>query len=130
MPQKPLTVEAGVDVTLNCDVKAIPSATEIYWERKTNNSTTIIHKKSLQVEGSTVSNPSLTIQSASVSMSGKYTCFAKNPVGVDSGVEIVVKGKVHILKLIHVLLDDFRCAILLVTSVNDYPSLLNTCSKI
>ncbi|CAC5425483.1 unnamed protein product [Mytilus coruscus] len=91
VPQEPLTVEAGVNVTLKCDVTAIPSATEVYWERKTNNSTTIINKNSLQVEGSTVNNPSLTIQSASVSMSGKYTCFAKNPVGIDSGVETVLK---------------------------------------
>lgn len=93
VPQEPLTVEAGVDVTLNCDVKAMPSATEVYWERKTNNSTTIINRNSLQVEGSTVSNPSLTIQSASVSMSGKYTCIAKNPVGFDYGVETVLNGK-------------------------------------
>ncbi|XP_052080992.1 immunoglobulin superfamily member 10-like [Mytilus californianus] len=91
VPHDPLTVEAGVDVTLNCDIKAIPSATEVYWERKTSNSTTIINKYSLQVEGSTVSDPSLTIQSASVSMSGKYTCFARNPVGIESGVETVLK---------------------------------------
>ncbi|CAG2221471.1 HMCN [Mytilus edulis] len=93
VPQTPLTVEVGVDVTLNCDVKSIPSATEVYWERKINNSTTIINRNSLQVEGSTVSNPSLTIQSASVSMSGKYTCIANNPVGTDYGVETVLNGK-------------------------------------
>ncbi|CAC5388894.1 unnamed protein product [Mytilus coruscus] len=91
VPRKTLIEKAGINVTLNCNIKAFPPVTEVYWERHINKSITIIKQHSLQVEGSTVSNPSLTIRTASVSMSGKYTCLARNPVGTERSLETVLK---------------------------------------
>lgn len=45
------------------------------------------------IKGSTVNNPSLLIQKASESMSGKYKCFATNAVGTASSLPLVVKSK-------------------------------------
>ncbi|VDH95558.1 Hypothetical predicted protein [Mytilus galloprovincialis] len=78
---QPLITTAGLDVILRCSIRAVPPAIEVYWQRNTNDHQTIIKSSSLNINGSTVGDPSLTIRKASVSMSGEYTCIARNSVG-------------------------------------------------
>ncbi|CAG2192940.1 HMCN [Mytilus edulis] len=88
---QPLIISAGLDVTLKCSIRAVPPAVEVYWQRNTNDHQTIIKSSSLNINGSTVGHPSLTIRKASVSMSGEYTCITRNPVGTGRSLPTILK---------------------------------------
>ncbi|CAC5364616.1 unnamed protein product [Mytilus coruscus] len=92
VPLEPFSTVAGFDVILKCVIKAVPQAIEVYWQRHTSNDVhTIIKSSTLNIEGSTVGDPSLTIRKASVSMSGEYTCIARNHVGTVRSLPTVLK---------------------------------------
>lgn len=90
----------GYSVTLICQVtKAFPAVSRIYWERYKNNATTVITSNSIGIDGVTIDIPSLTISSAKESMSGEYTCFAKNYVGTGSSFPTLLTGKLMITSI-------------------------------
>lgn len=101
---QPLITTAGLDVILRCSIRAVPPAIEVYWQRNTNDHQTIIKSSSLNINGSTVGDPSLTIRKASVSMSGEYTCIARNSVGTGKSLHTILKGKILLQMLILLLL--------------------------
>ncbi|CAC5364614.1 HMCN [Mytilus coruscus] len=91
VPLQPLIVGTGLEVTLKCSIQAVPQAIEVYWQRNTNDYHTLIKASSLSIGGSTVSDPSLTIQKTSASMSGEYACIARNSVGTARSLLTVLK---------------------------------------
>ena len=77
----------GGTIDLGCQVKANPSATNVYWQKLLNGvlitvdmSTNNFNKYS----GSTVQSPSLTIISTTESDQGNYICSAINSAGTSS----------------------------------------------
>lgn len=90
---QPIIIAAGLDVILECSIRAVPPTVEVYWQRNTNDHQTIIRSSSLNINGSTVDDPSLVIRKASVSMSGEYTCITRNPVGTGRSLPTILKGK-------------------------------------
>ena len=75
------SVNIGSSVTLECTVVASPTHTTVYWERNVNGVSTRITTGTGKYTGSTVSNPSLTVNNADNSDEGFYICFATNSVG-------------------------------------------------
>ena len=60
----------------------MPSATLVYWQKQSSGGIlTRIDNGASGTQGSTVSNPSLTINFVTTSDAGTYTCFATNIVG-------------------------------------------------
>lgn len=94
VPLQDLVVETGLEVILKCSIQAVPPTLEVFWQRNTNDYQTIIKATSLGIGGSTVNNPSLTIQKTSASMSGEYACIARNSIGTARSLLTVLKGKI------------------------------------
>lgn len=98
MPSQSYRTGIGYSITLVCRISnAIPAVSKVYWQRLTNNATTVLTSDSVGIEGVTVDSPSLTISSAKESMSGEYTCFAINSVGTGSSFPSVLTGLCFIL---------------------------------
>ncbi|XP_076112262.1 hemicentin-1-like isoform X2 [Mytilus galloprovincialis] len=75
----------GSQVVINCNiVSASPAATQVYWQRSSNNQILRIDNGDQGYQGSTTSTPSLTINFATTANAGVYTCFATNAVGTGS----------------------------------------------
>ncbi|XP_052058076.1 hemicentin-1-like isoform X7 [Mytilus californianus] len=75
------SVNIGASRTLECTVSASPTHTNVYWQRNINGVSTTITINNNKYSGSTVSNPSLTINNADNNDEGFYICFATNSVG-------------------------------------------------
>lgn len=90
-----LVFRAGYSAFIHCSIISTLVIEKVYWQLNINNSTIVINKDSsfMGITGSTAQNPSLLIQKASVSMSGRYMCFATNAVGTASSLPIMLKGK-------------------------------------
>ncbi|XP_052103319.1 hemicentin-1-like [Mytilus californianus] len=75
-------VEYGKLVQLVCSVSAAPTHTQVYWTRIQNGlPVTISMTNSAKYSGSTVSNPSLTINNVDQNDETYYICYANNTVG-------------------------------------------------
>lgn len=86
------TAKYGHKVTLNCTVvKATPPHFEVYWILETYKGKTIIRQGEFGTSGSTINNPSLTINSTTTTDPGKYTCVAVNAVGNGSSQVTVLQ---------------------------------------
>lgn len=72
-------------VTLVCSIRSQnPVVTEIVWQFTNSNQITtqiVISTSAGKYSGSTVNNPSLTINNAVFQDAGTYQCFARNAVG-------------------------------------------------
>lgn len=80
--QSVYTVNHGSFVILECTVTANPTHTTVQWYRIVNgNPVNVDISKTDKYSGSTVSNPSLTVLSASNADEGNYVCSATNSVG-------------------------------------------------
>ncbi|XP_052061302.1 hemicentin-1-like [Mytilus californianus] len=80
--QSVYTVNHGSFVILECTVTANPTHTTVQWYRIVNgNPVSVDISKSDKYSGSTVSNPSLTVLSATNADEGNYVCSATNSVG-------------------------------------------------
>ncbi|CAG2228115.1 HMCN [Mytilus edulis] len=76
------TATYGSQVVINCNiVSASPAATQVYWQRSSNNQILRIDNGDQGYQGSTTSTPSLTINFVTTANAGVYTCFATNVVG-------------------------------------------------
>ncbi|CAG2196171.1 HMCN [Mytilus edulis] len=76
------TATYGSQVVINCNiVSASPAATQVYWQRSSNNQILRIDNGDQGYEGSTTSTPSLIINFVNTANAGVYTCFASNAVG-------------------------------------------------
>lgn len=87
IPSSQYTVVAGGNVELVCMVTGTPSASSVFW-RKIPSDGDVSKAKDINVassngkySGSTISNPSLTINNADNSDKAKYMCMATNNVG-------------------------------------------------
>ncbi|XP_052061300.1 hemicentin-1-like isoform X5 [Mytilus californianus] len=79
------TATYGSQLVINCNiVSASPAANQVYWQRNSNNQILRIDNGDQGYQGSTTSTPSLTINFATTSDAGVYTCFATNAVGTGS----------------------------------------------
>ena len=76
------SVNIGASRTLECTVTASPTHNNVYWQRNINGVSTTITINNNKYSGSTVSNPSLTINNADNNDEGFYICFATNSVGL------------------------------------------------
>ncbi|XP_069133471.1 serine-rich adhesin for platelets-like isoform X3 [Argopecten irradians] len=72
----------GTSITIDCTVSATPQATTVAWERIINGVSTTLTIDGTKFVGSSVNNPSLTINDASTNDMGYYICTAINSVGV------------------------------------------------
>ena len=72
--------------TLGCTITGTPQATSVTWTKTVGGQTTDIDvaSNSGKYSGSTVSSPSLIIQSIAQSDEGNYVCTATNVVGTSS----------------------------------------------
>ena len=83
-------VNLGETVTLQCSVTADPLHTSVYWQKVTGGSTSTIIINNSKYEGSTVTNPSLTIKNAASGDAGTYYCYATNSVGTGGSTQVVI----------------------------------------
>ncbi|XP_033758139.1 hemicentin-1-like [Pecten maximus] len=88
--QSQYTVTRGSTVTLQCTVSATPTATSVTWKRISNAATTVISVDGTKYSGSSVSTPSLTINSAGTVDAAAYICTATNIVGVGESTQTVL----------------------------------------
>lgn len=90
-------VLAGSKVEITCLITSIPDVENVYWHIGSDSAPTVISNESSNVNiKQSITNPNeykLTIQEASVSLSGEYRCFAKNKVGTSKSPALVLKGK-------------------------------------
>ncbi|VDI61137.1 Hypothetical predicted protein [Mytilus galloprovincialis] len=91
------TATYNSQLVINCNiVSASPAATQVYWQRSSNNQILRIDNGDQGYQGSTTSTPSLTINFVNTANAGVYTCFASNAVGTGTsnlGTVIVTGGK-------------------------------------
>ncbi|CAG2197201.1 PXDN [Mytilus edulis] len=93
-PIPTIEISFGDSVDLICNVKANPLHDLVYWEHNVTGVIRRIFKETDGANGCTVENPSLSIDYVTNTVSGLYTCFAKNVVGVShsSAINVTVKG--------------------------------------
>lgn len=72
----------GSIVTLRCNISSSPNLNMVYWQKISNETVSNITSDSPGVYGSTVTNPSLTIQYVTTKDSGQYICYGQNIVGI------------------------------------------------
>ncbi|XP_069115359.1 hemicentin-1-like isoform X2 [Argopecten irradians] len=93
--QSAYSITTGSSITLGCSVSGNPTVTSVYWQRNTGSGSQSITIDNVKFSGATVSTPSLTVNSASSSDAGSYTCFAVNSVGTgQSATTLSVSGSV------------------------------------
>ncbi|CAC5381889.1 unnamed protein product [Mytilus coruscus] len=94
VPNLAVNVNFGDSVNLRCNVTAKSLHNFVYWEHKDTFATRRILTGTVGTEGSTVETPSLTLKYATNTVSGLYTCFARNAVGTSksSTINLTVYG--------------------------------------
>ncbi|XP_060078232.1 hemicentin-1-like, partial [Ylistrum balloti] len=88
--QSQYTVTRGSSVTLQCTVSATPTATSVTWKRISNAATTVISVDGTKYSGSSVTTPSLTINSAASVDAATYICTATNVVGEGESTQTIL----------------------------------------
>lgn len=93
-PNPAVSVSFGERAILTCNVKATPVYDLVYWELKDSFATRRIFTGTVGTEGSTVNNSTLILKYATDTVSGLYTCFARNALGISksSSINLTVKG--------------------------------------
>lgn len=76
-----LVVDYGDTFTINCSISATHQTTEVYWQKDSNGIVTRLNNGLAGTKGITIDNPSLTINFASMTDSGMYTCIAFTSFG-------------------------------------------------
>lgn len=74
-------MQNGQNVTLGCNITAVPNHTNVYWRKQTSEFITNITSSDQRIIDMTNAKPSLTILSTRTNDSGLYTCYADNLVG-------------------------------------------------
>lgn len=77
----------GNSITLQCTVFATPSATNVQWNKVTNNVPVAININPSKYSGASISTPSLTITNSAESDEGYYTCQATNAAGTGTSTQ-------------------------------------------
>lgn len=84
-------VDYGNSVQLVCTVTATPTHTQVYWTKvQSGQEVTINTANSAKYSGSTVNNPSLTINNADLNDETFYVCKARNSVGLGQSQQTYV----------------------------------------
>ncbi|CAC5376433.1 unnamed protein product [Mytilus coruscus] len=91
----------GCQIVLECSFESKIPCNDVYWLKCANNRTTEIRSEMMNVEGSTVTNPSLILCSPLLEDSGEYVCCVVNKCGTacSQPIRLNVTGgvpKVHI----------------------------------
>lgn len=86
IPQPQYSLTVGNNIVLECTVDANPAHTNVMWRKIVNGQPTEI-TIGTRFSGSTVSNPSLTINNAQSSDAGYYVCYASNSVGTGQSAQ-------------------------------------------
>lgn len=94
VPSVKLNVNFGDNITLPCEVNAVPSHTEVYWTHNKDGIVRYIYFHTSGIAGVEPSYPSLVIQTVTTTDSGFYTCFSKNIVGTGASqqLHLTVRG--------------------------------------
>lgn len=93
IPYKTYEAVSGHSFTLKCTIgRANQPIVYVYWTRKIKNLTTILSSATIGIFNVTVENPSITFQSAELSMSGEYICFATNNIGTGKSAPVYLHG--------------------------------------
>ncbi|XP_063406022.1 hemicentin-1-like [Mytilus trossulus] len=71
----------GDSITLECDIRAIPPHTTVFWYKTVNAVTTVIESGYTGTFGITLKTPSMTIIFATSAETGRYSCLASNAAG-------------------------------------------------
>ncbi|XP_033753605.1 hemicentin-1-like isoform X5 [Pecten maximus] len=97
--QPTYSVVTGQTVTLQCTVPAIPTHTNVFWQRIDNGVASTLTIDGTKYSGSTVNTPSLTITSANSNDNTVYTCSATNAVGTGTSGQttLTVTGSVPVV---------------------------------
>lgn len=74
-------VQHGGNITIECNITAVPRVTNVYWQKQTDDSTTNITSIDQRVAGVSNTVPSLTLIKTQTADSGLYKCYAENLLG-------------------------------------------------
>ncbi|XP_063411625.1 hemicentin-1-like [Mytilus trossulus] len=87
-------VNYGSTFTINCSISGTPPPNIIYWEKDWNGILSKLKGGLAGTKGITLDEPSLTINFASMTDSGRYTCIATNAYGTgkSKAANITVHG--------------------------------------
>ncbi|CAG2210688.1 unnamed protein product [Mytilus edulis] len=83
-------VNVDSSITLECQVTADPTHSSVYWQKVIGNNTETLTINGGKYNGSSVSNPNLTISNTQFSDAGSYYCYARNMLGVGSSTQIIL----------------------------------------
>ena len=84
-------VEIGKTITVECQITADPQHNAVQWRRVVNGVMSDVDlSDNSKYTGSTVTNPSLTIQSTTNNDEGYYICTATNAVGTGTSSQTYV----------------------------------------
>ena len=83
------------EVTLDCTYTSLWEITDILWQKKNSNKTTILDQsKDTDIySGGTINKASLTIKRMKETDNGIYRCFVQNKFGFGRGNDIVLQIK-------------------------------------
>lgn len=81
MAQSSYSVNYGGSVTLVCTVTAAPPHTTVFWRKIQGGQQVTMDVTTAKYSGSTVGQPSLTINNADSNDETFYVCYASNSVG-------------------------------------------------
>lgn len=87
-------VNYGDTFTINCSISETHQITTVYWQKYSNGIVSRLEKGLAGTKGITIDNPSLTIDFASMTDSGIYTCIASTSFGLgkSKAANITVHG--------------------------------------
>ncbi|XP_063441331.1 hemicentin-1-like isoform X2 [Mytilus trossulus] len=101
VPVPNYTVNRGASVTLECQYSANPAATSVSWEKVVNGQTSDIVLTNLNNKygGSSVSSPSLIVNSAEESDQASYICKVTNAIGtgISTATSLDVVGNIPVV---------------------------------
>lgn len=89
------TATYGNQVEIYCYIVSSPKVTSVFWQRSSNNHILRIDRGDSGYQGSAPKMPSLTINIATISDAGKYTCHATNDIGTNvsnTGIVTITGG--------------------------------------
>ena len=89
VPKSTYTVLIDNTVSLQCSVTGLPSATEVYWEKRgiNNNFIRVDPTSNNRYSGGNLNNPTLAISSSKFEDEGVYRCVGVNAAGRAESIE-------------------------------------------
>ncbi|CAC5393170.1 HMCN [Mytilus coruscus] len=99
VPVPNYTVNRGASVTLECQYSANPAATSVTWEKVVNGQATDVILTNNKYGGSSISSPSLIVNSAEESDQASYICKVTNPIGtgISTATNLDVVGNIPVV---------------------------------